>query len=187
MTAERPSRVPGFFSTLWLFRSKVFFSWDFAIAVAFAGFFATFSSVDHLPRLAVQLSAGALALAPALVGVVVAALAVVVALLDDDFLLLIDQATEKYGRTEGQLFPFWFVTATGVAAVLGAIVSDLIFDSVPEAAQRALLGAVTLFLVWTAVGVFNLVAYLMHTGISRVLFLRKKRSATASTPPKRES
>lgn len=175
MAAERPRRVAGFFATCWLFRSKIVFSWDFAFAVAAALLAWLAPSEPQLRQLSEPLAPVAVGLATALVGVVVAGLAVVVAFLDDDFLALIDEATKTYGGVEGQLFPFWFVTATGVGATLGATALMLTRQSLSELPLRVLFAAVIGLLVWTAVGVFNLVASLQATGVSRAIYARKKR------------
>lgn len=175
MAASRPSRVPGFFATVWLFRSKVFFSWDFGFAVAAAVASVFLPPDKDLPDAAAALTPVAVGLAAALVGVVVAALAVVVVFFDDDFLILIDDATRDRGGMEGQLFPYWFVTATGIAAVLTSTALMLVATSEWLGVTRALFVISIGFLVWTAVGVFNLVAYLQSVGVSRAIFVRKRR------------
>jgi hypothetical protein len=175
MGADRPPKVPGFFSTVWVFRSKVFFSWDFAWALAAFAAAAYFPTEQQLREASASLAPVAAGLAMSLVGVVVAGLAVVVAFLDDDFLALVDAATRKYGGVEGQLFPFWFVTATGVTAALGATGLILLSAYLPEIALRVLFALVLALVVWTSVGVFNLVAGLQATGVSRAIWAKAKR------------
>ena len=174
MAAERPRRVPGFFATCWLFRSKIIFSWDFALAVA-VGLVAYFLvSDENLPAVADNAAVAGFAVAAALVGVVVAALAVLVAFMDDEFLILMDEATARYGSIEGQLFPFWFVTGTGVGAILTATAISVAGDSLNLVVLRILAAVALGLVVWTAVGVFNLVAQLQATGVSRAIFVRSK-------------
>jgi uncharacterized membrane protein YuzA (DUF378 family) len=48
-------------------------------------------------------------------------------------------------------------------------------QSLSELPLRVLFVAVIGLLVWTAVGVFNLVASLQATGVSRAIYARKKR------------
>ena len=175
MAAERPRRVPGFFRTCWLFRSKIVFSWDFAfaaLAVAVSWIVPTDQQVRDLSE---PLAPVAVGLATALIGVVVAGLAVVVAFLDDDFLALVNEATRQYGGVEGQLFPYWFVTGTGVAATLGAILLMLTREALAGPPLRFLFAATLGLLVWTAVGVFNLVASMQAIGVSRAIYVSKKR------------
>lgn len=175
MAAERPRHVPGFFETCWLFRSKIIFSWDFLLAVVTGLAAYLFVSDASLPAMADHAAAGGFAVAAALVGVVVAALAVVVAFMDDEFLILMDEATARYGSIEGQLFPFWFVTGTGIGAILTAAAIAVVGDSIHLAVLRILAAATVALVVWTAVGVFNLVAQLQATGVSRAIFVRSKR------------
>lgn len=175
MAARRPSRVPGFLATCWLFRSKIVFSWDFAGAVVAAAAACVLPADPQLPSLSTSLAGPAVGIATALVGVVVAGLAVVVAFLDDDFLLLMDEATREYGGVEGQLFPFWFVTATGVGTTLLGVLLLLGAEALPPVALRILFALVAALLVWTALGVFNLVASLQATGVTRAIYARRKR------------
>jgi hypothetical protein len=175
MAAKRPAHVPGFFATCWLFRSKIVFSWDFAAAVA-AGLAALVLPSDaQVATLSNPLAGAALGVGLALVGVVVAGLAVVVAFLDDEFLALMDQATQRYGGVEGQLFPFWFVTATGIATILLSALLLLTHDVLPLPALRFAFAGVVAMFVWTAIGVFNLVASLQAIGVSRAIYARGKR------------
>jgi hypothetical protein len=174
MAAKRPKRVPGFFATCWLFKGKIVFSWDFAGAVL--GSIAAFVLPSDL-QVAGQsesLASSALGVGLALVGVVVAGLAVIVVFLDDEFLSVMDEATEQYGGVEGQLFPFWFVTATGVATILLSALLLLTHGALPSLWLRLLFTAVVGLLVWTSLGVFNLVASLQATGVSRAIYARRK-------------
>ena len=112
--SDRQSQIRGFFSSCWTFRNKIVWSWDFgaaALVFAAAGYFPSDADVA---RLANPLATAAIALGAALVGVVVAGLAVVVAMLDDEFLALMDD-DENSRRVPGHMFPYWFVTGTGVA------------------------------------------------------------------------
>ncbi|MFP5343552.1 MAG: hypothetical protein ACLGIJ_11610 [Candidatus Limnocylindria bacterium] len=151
------------------------FSWDFAWALVATILAWYFPTEAQLRTMSEQLGPIAVGVATALIGVVVAGLAVVVAFLDDDFLALIDEATKRYGGVEGQLFPFWFVTATGVGATLCAVILILVRETAPELALRVLFAAVIGLLVWTALGVFNLVASLQATGVSRAIYARSRR------------
>lgn len=174
--ADRQDEIRGFFASCWHFRDKIVWSWDFLAAVivfAAAGFL---PSDADLARLSAPLAAAALALGAALVGVVVAGLAVVVALLDDQLLALMDADT-KSGGVPGHMFPYWFVTGTGVAAFLLALLLLLAESALGPAANRVLFAAVASLLVWTAIGVFNLVASLQALGINRALFVRLRPGA----------
>lgn len=162
-------------ATCWLFRSKIVFSWDFAGAVVAAIAAFVLPGPDQLPDLAAALGGPAVGIATALVGVVVAGLAVVVAFLDDDFLSVMDDSTRDYGGIEGQLFPFWFVTATGVGTTLLGVLLLLTADALPELPLRILFTTVAALLVWTALGVFNLVASLQATGVTRAIYARGRR------------
>jgi hypothetical protein len=175
VAADRPARLPGFLATCWLFRSKIVFSWDFAFAGLATVIAYAVPSDAQISKAAEPLAAAALGVGSALVGVVVAGLAVVVAFLDDQFLALMDEATERYGGVEGQLFPFWFVTATGVGTLLLAVFVLIAQPALPSLALRIAFAALVGLLVWTAAGVFNLVASLQATGVTRAIFVRRRR------------
>lgn len=175
MAAKRPTRLPGFFATCWLFRSKIIFAWDFVGAAVITIAAYALPADPQLRSLGEALGGPAIGIATALVGVVVAGLAVIVALLDDEFLSLMDEATRDYGGIEGQLFPFWFVTATGVATILLGVALLLLADVLPLLFLRILFAALAGLLVWTALGVFNLVASLQATGVTRAIYVRGKR------------
>jgi hypothetical protein len=172
MAAKRPTRVPGFIATAWLFRSKIVFSWDAGGATVAAILAVWLPSDQQVASLATPLAGAALGVGSALVGVVVAGLAVVVAFLDDEFLGVMDEGTERYGGVEGQLFPFWFVTATGVATLLLSVLLLLAAAVLPPVALRLLFAGVIALFVWTALGVFNLVASLQATGVTRAIYAR---------------
>jgi hypothetical protein len=88
---------------------------------------------------------------------------------------VMDDATRDYGGIEGQLFPFWFVTATGVGTTLLGVLLLLTADALPELPLRILFTTVAALLVWTALGVFNLVAALQATGVTRAIYARGRR------------
>jgi hypothetical protein len=158
-----------------LFKDKVLLSWDVWIALA-TGLAAYFVVAEDAAGSVLQRLAGSgVAVSSALVGVVIAALAVIVAFLDDEFAALIDSATEDgYGGMEGQLFPFWFVTGLGVFTILTSVAVTA-FASNPNAIiARVLVGVLSFLLVWTALGVFNIVAYLHATGVSKALWISRR-------------
>ena len=172
--ADHPSRIKGFFSSCWQFKADIVRSWDalgFAVALVAAYLLPT---GEQITKLSESLATAAIALGAALVGVVVAGLAVVVALLDDELLQLMDR-DEKSGRVPGHLFPYWFVTGLGVVAFLLALILLLAGPSLPGWATRVLFAAVCGFVVWTALGVFNLVGSLNALGINRATAARPKR------------
>jgi hypothetical protein len=175
MAAKRPKGVPGFFATCWLFKSKIVFSWDFAGAVAAVIAASALPSDPQVASLSGSLAGAAIGVGLALVGVVVAGLAVIVAFLDDEFLAVMDEATQRYGGVEGQLFPFWFVTGTGVATILLSTLLLLAHEALPSLALRFVFAGVVALLVWTSLGVFNLVASLQATGVSRAIYARSRR------------
>jgi drug/metabolite transporter (DMT)-like permease len=119
------------------------------------------------------LAGAALALGAALVGVVVAGLAVVVALLDDELLELMDR-DEKSGRVPGHMFPYWFVAGTGVLTFLLALLLLLAQPILPPVVARVLFAATCAFVVWTALGVFNLVGSLQALGVNRATNVRTR-------------
>jgi hypothetical protein len=144
---------------------------DFWAAIATLAV-AWFAPTDmQIENLADPLGMAAIALGAALVGVVVAGLAVVVAMLDDELLTLLD-TDEKTGRVPGHMFPYWFVTGTGVAAFLLALILLLARPALPPMAVRLVFALVAAFVVWTALGVFNLVGALQALGINRARFVR---------------
>ena len=175
MTAERRPKVPGLIASTIQFRDKVVMSWDLWIGLA-AGAAAVYFVPDAQLRNALDgLTSAGLAVATALVGVVIAALAVVVAFLDDEFIALMDKATRKYGGMEGQLFPFWFVSGLGVTTILVSVAAIAFGQDASKEWARGLVGVLTLLLVWTALGVLNLVGYIHATGVSRALLIRRKK------------
>jgi hypothetical protein len=174
MTAERPPTVPGLIRSSILFKEKWILSPDLWLGVL-AGVVAWFAVPDAQIKTALgALTSAGLAVAATLVGVVIAALAVVVAFLDDEFIEMMDRATEKYGAMEGQLFPFWFVTGLGIATVLISVGAIAFAQGAGTGVQRVLVAVLTWLLVWTALGVLNLVGYIHHTGVSRAILVRKK-------------
>jgi hypothetical protein len=175
MAAKRPKGVPGFFATCWLFKSKIVFAWDFVGAVIAAVAAFVLPSDVQVAALSEKLAVSALGVGLALVGVVVAGLAVIVAFLDDEFLAVMDEATERYGGVEGQLFPFWFVTGTGVATIILSATVLLTHEILPTLALRLGFVGIAALLVWTSLGVFNLVAGLQSTGVSRAIYARRRR------------
>ena len=180
MKGDHRPAVAGLVASTIRFRSKVVLSWDLWIAVA-AGAAAIYFVPDTELRPALTgLTSAGLAVATALVGVVIAALAVVVAFLDDDFIALMDKATQKYGGMEGQLFPFWFVTGLGVTTILMSVAAIAFGQDASTGWARALVGVLTCLLVWTALGVLNLVSYIHATGVSRALLIRRRREADDS-------
>jgi hypothetical protein len=175
MAADRPKGVPGFLATCWLFKSKIVFSWDFLGAVLAVAAAIVLPSDSQVASLSEPLAGAAIGVGLALVGVVVAGLAVIVAILDDEFLAVIDHATRQYGGVEGQLFPFWFVTGTGVATILLSTTLLLAHAALPSLALRIVFAGDVALLVWTSLGVFNLVASLQATGVSRAIYARHRR------------
>jgi len=171
---EPGSQIRGFFRTCWAFRDKIIWTWDFLalVIVAVAAF--TLATDAQVVQLAPVLATATLALGAALVGVVVAGLAVVVALLDDDLLILME-ADEKSGRVAGHLFPYWLVTGTGIASFLLALALVMTQSVLPAIWLRLLFASVAGLVVWTALGVFNLVASLQALGINRAILARGPR------------
>ena len=190
MTAPTPPSVRGFFASVALFKDKVILSWDLLIAVV-VGIAAWFVVPESdAPAVLARLTGAGIAVSSALVGVVIAALAVIVAFMDDEFTALIDRATKtRYGGMEGQLFPFWFVTGLGILTVLVSVGTTAFAGGAPDWFARVLVGIVTLLLVWTALGVFNIVSYLHATGVSKAVWIRNKTGPEQrsdggdSTPP----
>ena len=176
MKAPTPPKVRGFLESVALFKDKVVLSWDLWIGVV-AGIVAWVLVADaDAPGVLQRLTGAGIAVSSALVGVVIAALAVIVAFLDEEFTALIDRATEtRYGGMEGQLFPFWFVTGLGILTVLVSVGITAFGAGAADWIERVLVGVVTFLLVWTALGVFNVVSYLHATGVSKALWIRKKR------------
>ncbi len=173
--SEPDTRIRGFFASCWAFRNKVVWSWDFGAAVVVFMAAAYVPTDADIAKLASPLGTAAVALGAALVGVVVAGLAVVVAMLDDELLALMD-SDEKSGRVPGHMFPYWFVTGTGVATFLLALVLLLALPGLPAPVPRIVFALVAALLVWTALGVFNLVAALQALGINRALFVRGRQN-----------
>jgi hypothetical protein len=175
VTAPTPPSVRGFFASVVLFKDKVILSWDLPIA-AVLGILAWVVVADaDAPAVLERLTGAGIAVSSALVGVVIAALAVIVAFLDDEFTALMDRATkDRYGGMEGQLFPFWFVTGLGILTVLVSVGITAFATDAPGWLARVLVGFVALLLVWTALGVFNIVSYLHATGVSKALWIRKQ-------------
>ena len=175
MTAERPKRVPGLLRTSVLFKDKILLSPDLWIGlVEGIAAFALVPEANLRDALDGLTSAG-LAVATALVGVVIAALAVVVAFLDDEFIALMDRATkDRYGGMEDPLFPFWFVAGLGVATILLSVAAIAFAQQASVDVMRVLVTVLTLLLVWTSLGVLNLVGYIHATGVSRALLIRKR-------------
>ena len=175
MTAERPRRVPGLIRTSILFKDKVLLTPDLWVG-ALVGVAAFLLVPDDGLRAALDgLTTAGLAVATAMVGVVIAALAVVVAFLDDEFIALMDRATkDRYGGMEGQLFPFWFVSGIGVVTILLSVGAIAFATMAPNEAIRVLVAVLSFFLVWTSLGVLNLVGYIHATGVSRALVIRKR-------------
>jgi hypothetical protein len=172
--SDSGSQIRGFWPTCWTFRDKIVWSWDFLAFVLLVGAAYALPSDQQVGKLSEPLATAALALGAALVGVVVAGLAVVVALLDDDFLVLMDR-DEKSGRVAGHLFPYWFVTGVGVATFLLALLLLLAGAALPAWASRAVFAFVCGLVVWTALGVFNLVGSLQALGLNRALNAKLKR------------
>jgi len=168
------SQIRGFFASCWVFRDKIFRSWDFLAAVITFTVSWAAPSDGQIEQLADPLGTAAIALGAALVGVVVAGLAVVVAMLDDELLALMD-TDEKSGRVPGHMFPYWFVTGTGVATFLLALALLLARPALPPLLVRAVFSLTAAFLVWTALGVFNLVAALQALGVNRARFVRGRK------------
>ncbi len=181
MASDPRAEVPGFFRSCWTFRSDIAKSWDFVAAVATIALVMVIPSDDHVSKAANSIATSAIAVSTALVGVVVAGLAVVVVFLDREFVTELDSATQEEGGIAGDYFPFWFVTATGVADVLLAVLLLVTSGMLPTLALRMLTAVVAGLLVWTAVGVFNLVAAMQALGVSRAIHLKK--SAPRPIPP----
>lgn len=175
MAADTKGHVPGFLRACWDFRTDIFKSWDFAASLAVVVVVMIVPSDDQVRKGAGNLATSAVAVSTALVGVVVAGLAVVVAFLDAKFAEELDKDTSPKGGIAGELFPFWFVTATGVADVLLGTLLFVTYESLLSLALRSLCASVAGLLTWTALGVFNLVAGLQALGVSRVIFLRNQR------------
>lgn len=184
MAANSPPKVRGFFASTFRFRDKVLLAWDFVFAVVAAVLAWVLVEDADLAIASAGMGPAALGLAAALVGVVVASLALVVAFLDEDLLVLVAVATEDKGSIEGQLFPYWFVAGTGTGAVIASTALLLISDALGVLVAHVLLSVTVGLLVWTAVGVFNLVAYLHHLGVSRATLVLRRRQATRG-PEKR--
>ena len=175
MTATKTPSVRGFFGAVVLFRSKLL-GWDLGLAlVAAVGALFLPSADKDLLALASSFAPTAIGLAASLVGVVVAALAVVVVFFDEDFLIVIDTATKARGGIEGQLFPYWFVCATGVGAILASVALMLLLGTAPIPVVRALFVVTIALMVWTAVGIFNLVASIQALGTSRAIYAAAKK------------
>ncbi len=166
--SERQSQIRGFIPSCWAFRDKIVWSWDFLAAALTLIAAYVLPSDQQVDKLSEPLATAAVALGAALVGVVVAGLAVVVALLDDELLVLMNK-DDKSGRVAGHLFPYWFVTGTGVATFLLALLLLLAGSAMPAWAARILFAAVSALTVWTAMGVFNLVGSLQALGLNRAL------------------
>lgn len=174
MADRQKSSIRGFASSLWTFRRAVFWQWDFVISilVVVLGFILLPDAV--VERRSEALATAGVGLGGAMVGVVVAGLAVVVALLDDELLALMDIDDES-GRVPGHLFPFWFVAGIGVATFLLSALLFIVPGLLPPLAHRVLYVAVAGLLVWTALGVFNLVGSMQALGINRALLARGRR------------
>ena len=164
------SRVPGFWSSVRRFRRKLL-SWDAAGAAVAAILVWCVPPDAVIGTMATDIAGAGLAVGSALVGVVVAALAVVVAFMDDEFLALMDEGMREDGGVAGQLFPFWFVTATGVGSLLLGMIL-LVGGDLPVEILRGLSAAVAALFVWTALGVLNLVAWVQATGATRAIHAR---------------
>lgn len=174
MAADPTPRVAGLLASTVKFKEKVVLSPDLWIAIA-AGV-AVFQLLPDVQLHGVvrALASAGVSIATALVGVVIAALAVVVAFLDDEFLQLMDQATRRLGAIEGQLFPFWFVTGLGVLTILASTAASAFLGMADLVTLRWTAAALALLIVWTALGVLNLVGYLTATGVSRAAHIRRK-------------
>lgn len=171
---EPDSEIRGFFASVWAYRNKIVWSWDFlalAVTVILAYALPTDDQIDELTPV---LATASLALGAALVGVVVAGLAVVVALLDDELLSLMESDATS-GRVAGHLFPYWLVTGTGIAAFLLGLVLLMTHIVVPAEWLRVPFAALAGLVVWTALGVFNLVASLQALGINRATLVRGRK------------
>jgi hypothetical protein len=175
MTAPNRPTIRGFFASVVLFKDKIILAWDLPIAVL-AGIGAWFAVAEaDAPAVLARLTVAGIAVSSALVGVVIAALAVIVAFLDDEFTALIDRATKaRYGGMEGQLFPFWFVTGLGILTVLVSVGITAFATDAAGWLARMLVGVLAFLLVWTLLGVFNIVSYLHATGVSKALWIRKR-------------
>ena len=172
--SEPDPQIRGFFASCWAFRDKIVWTWDF-LALLVTGVLAfVLPTDDQVKQLAPLLATASLALGAALVGVVVAGLAVVVALLDDELLALME-SDEKSGRVAGHLFAYWLVTGTGIASFLLALILLMTHDVMPAQWLRVLFTVVAGLVVWTALGVFNLVASLQALGINRATLVRGRR------------
>lgn len=174
MTAERPPTVPGLIRSSVLFKEKVLLSPDLWIGLVVGAAAWYFVPEAQIKTALDGLTSAGLAVAATLVGVVIAALAVMVSFLSEEFIALMDRATEKYGAMEGQLFPFWFVTGLGILTVLLSVGTIAFAQAADPAVRRVLVGVLTGLLVWTSLGVLNLVGYIHHTGVSRAILARKK-------------
>ena len=175
MTNDRSGHVRGFWAACWTYRRSIAVSWDFIGAFVAAGLAMYLPSDEQVRGSAQQLAPAALGLASALVGVVVAGLAVVVVFMDDQFLGLIQEKAALEGGVERLLFPFWFVTATGVTAILASLVLLLVGPYATPPFPRMLMAVTVLMVVWTSIGVFNLVAFLQATGVSRAIYARLRK------------
>lgn len=186
MANESPS-VRGFVASVIVFRGKILRSVDLWIAVAVGVAVALLVRDADLSATVNRLAAAGLGLSAALVGVVLAALAIIVAFLDDELMVLMDRATAaKHGGMEGQLFPFWFVAWLAILAVLLSVLAATLGQLFVPGVQRALVGLLSLLIVWSALGVFNLVSFIHATGVSRAILLRlgAARQDAAKTRPR---
>lgn len=165
------SRLRGFWASCWYFRDKIVWSWDFGLFLTATLAAAVLPSDKEVSDLLAPLTDAAMVLAAALVGVVVAGLAVVVALLDDELLSLME-GDERSGRVAGHLFPYWFVTATGIATFLLALAIQLFGVVLAPVGVRIGFALVVGLAVWTALGVLNLVGSLNLLAINRALLAR---------------
>jgi hypothetical protein len=172
--SERTPSVRGFIAACWHFRNQIVWSWDFGAAIAVGVLLWMIPTDDQISKASAGIAGAAIALGATLVGVVIAALAVVVALLDDELLELMERDTET-GGVEGHLFPYWFVTGTGVVAFLLGMTLLLVEPYIPDQGVRALFALVAAFVVYTSIGVFNIVASLQATGVTRALLAKGRR------------
>jgi hypothetical protein len=176
---DKGSRIEGFLVSCWTFRDTIVWSWDFAAAVIVGVLAWTLPTDLQVVAFVEPLAAAGVALGAALVGVVVAGLAVVVALLDDALLALMETDV-KSGYVAGHIFPYWFVTATGVVTLLLGTLLSVAGEALYPELLRPLFAAEAAFLVWTVLGVFNLVGSLQALGLNRALVARL-RTPTAKT------
>jgi len=175
VTAPNPPSVRGFFASVVLFKDKVILSFDLWIGVISGIAAYLLVPESDAPSVLQGLTTAGIAVSSALVGVVIASLAVIVAFLDDEFAALVDRATEaRYGGMEGQLFPFWFVTGLGITTVLASVAIIAFAGNASDSVARILVGVLTFLLVWTALGVFNIVSYLHGIGVNKALWIRRR-------------